>query len=144
MDRDFEKRVIAWAVSCRDGHRVVKCATEVFCESLPYVYGEAEPLKDENGDVIQVSTSSAPLDHIKIDRRDCALLDSAFRDPRMPQSMRDVIRFRYCYGMSAKRVELKCHLPRKTFDFNVDLALTLFQKICREKEEKLDFRPDFR
>ena len=138
IDPVFERRVIAWATSCRDGKRKTKCATEVFCESLAYLYGEAEPMTDENGEEIPVARREEQPERIKIDQKDVALLSEAYRDQRLTKVMRNMIRFRYCYGMSPKRVEECCHLQRKTFTFNIELALGVFQMIVREKEEKLD------
>lgn len=138
IDPVFERRVIAWAVSCREGKRKLKCATEVFCEALPYLYGTAEAMLDDNGEPLFVAPKETQPDRIKIDQKDADLLSVAYRDPRLTKVMRNMLRFRYCYGMSPKRVEECCHLPRKSFSTNIEIALGVFQKIVRDKEERLD------
>ena len=134
IDPDFERRVILWAISCRDTRHNQKCATEVFCESLAYLYGEAEPMLDDRGEEIPLAPKEKRPERIKIDKQDVALLDEAYRDRRLTHCMREIIRFRYCYGMSPKRVEERCHLPHKSFQQNVEMALSVFHLIVRERE----------
>ena len=134
IDPIFERRVIQWAVANREGKQHRKGATEVFCESLAYLYGEAEPMLDENGEEIPIAPREKRHERIAIDHADVALLDRAYRDRRLADFPKQIIRLRYTQGLSAIAIEARLHMPRRSFKTNLEIALKAFQMVVESVE----------
>lgn len=134
IDPIFERRVIQWARANRDNKCHTKGATEVFCESLAYLYGEAEPMLDENGEEIPIAPKEKRPERMTIDRADVDLLDRAYRDRRLADLAKQIIRLRYIQGLSAIAIESRLHMPRKSFKANLEIAMKAFQIVVESTE----------
>lgn len=138
IDKLFEVRVLRWAHSCREHKRVQRCATEIFCESLPYLYGVPEPMLDEDGNEIAQTVKSPRPSRQQIECSEEEVFNRAFRDKRLSGLMRDIIRFRYCYGMTPFRVEKKCHLAKGSFQNNLEITMMVFHRCVKHQESLLE------
>ena len=131
IDRMFEERVIRWAIASRSGGRKrQKSATQAFCDSLKYYY------KKIDDEPVVSSREEGRANDRKIDWQDVALLNRAYQDPRFPSVHREIVRLRYCYGVSPKKIERECRLARFSFDSQLCAALSIFARLVADVERK--------
>lgn len=131
ITKEQERRLRNWVRANRECPRAKKGATQVFCESLRYYY-DRQPEDDEQLPVMR------PMPEAKgIDLADADLLDAAYRDKRLTNVCRNLLRLYYYCFTSPSVIEQKLSLGRKTFLMHKERAVAKFFEIVDSLEENV-------
>ena len=131
ITKEQEQRLRNWARANRECPRAKKSATQVFCESLRYYY-DRQPEDDEQLPVMR------PMPEAKgIDLADADLLDAAYRDKRLTNVCRNLLRLYYYCFTSPSVIEQKLSLGQKTFLMHKERAVAKFFEIVDSLEENV-------
>lgn len=131
ITKEQEQRLRNWARANRECPRAKKGATQVFCESLRYYY-DRQPEDDEQLPVMR------PMPEAKgIDLADADLLDAAYRDKRLTNVCRNLLRLYYYCFTSPSVIEQKLSLGQKTFLMHKERAVAKFFEIVDSLEENV-------
>lgn len=131
ITKEQERRLRNWVRANRECPRAKKGATQVFCESLRYYY-DRQPEDDEQLPVMR------PMPEAKgIDLADADLLDAAYRDKRLTNVCRNLLRLYYYCFTSPSVIEQKLSLGQKTFLMHKERAVAKFFEIVDSLEENV-------
>ena len=131
ITKEQERRLRNWVRANRECPRAKKGATQVFCESLRYYY-DRQPEDDEQLPVMR------PMPEAKgIDLADADLLDAAYRDKRLTNVCRNLLRLYYYCFTSPSVIEQKLSLGQKTFLMHKERSVAKFFEIVDSLEENV-------
>lgn len=131
ITKEQEQRLRNWVRANRECPKAKKGATQVFCESLRYYY-DRQPEDDEQLPVMR------PMPEAKgIDLADADLLDAAYRDKRLTNVCRNLLRLYYYCFTSPSVIEQKLSLGQKTFLMHKERAVAKFFEIVDSLEENV-------
>ncbi len=75
---------------------------------------------DENEAEIPIAPKEKRPERIAIDHADVALFDRTYRDRRLADLAKQIVRLRYIQGLlSVIAIENRLHMPRKSFKANL-------------------------
>ena len=125
IHKEHEQRIRNWVRANRECKKVRKGATLAFCESLRYLYGVPEG---------EIPTGSSKVR--AIDLEDATLLDEAFRDERMTDLARKIIRLEYFTHLKPAVIEGRLSLVHMTYSSHKERAVRHFFAIVDLHERK--------
>lgn len=129
-DRYTEARLENWARANRECHHATKGATQVFCESLRYLYGMPET--EDGQPVVEPKTTGCRT----TDLDDANRIDEAYRSPLLPMIYKNLLRMYYVNRVHPRSIEKRLSLVRKTFYQCKERAITSLMSIVIDNEER--------
>lgn len=129
IDKYTEARLENWARANRENlHQASKCPTQVFCESLRYLYGMPE---EEEGQACKT-----PQDVKVVDLKDAEKLNQAYRSELLPNVYKSLLRMYYVKRVNPRSIERRLCLAHKTFSLCQEKAVRALMAIVSENEER--------
>ena len=117
IDKYTEARLENWARANRENlHQASKCPTQVFCESLRYLYGMPE---EEEGQACKT-----PQDVKVVDLKDAEKLNQAYRSELLPNVYKSLLRMYYVNRVNPRSIERRLCLAHKTIAVQIEFVHT--------------------